>query len=247
MPKNGRFAGVTRDGLAACLLSALTGCAGEPEASETEVQQGRALFESGALSDSSLNVYACSTCHEAEPTGSSRIFPGAALAGATLRGSYWGGQENDLLRSLDACRNYFMYAAEPLDPESAEGRSLYAFLVSLAPGNSEAVPFSVVGAIEPLPRGDAVRGAELFDRACKTCHGTLHEGAGALHRVPPLPEATLLDHADYAPREQRLVFIEKVRHGAFLGYGGSMAPFSREALGDPELSDILEALGVLGE
>jgi thiosulfate dehydrogenase len=43
------------------------------------------------------------------------------------------------------------------------------------------------------------------------------------------------------------VFIEKVRHGGFLGYGGDMPPYSLEVLPDATVSDLLEALGVLGQ
>jgi thiosulfate dehydrogenase len=232
-------------GLAASLALA---CGDSAEQAQSAVARGRALFESGELGDAGLNLYKCSTCHEAEPGESGRILPGAALAGVTERPWFWGGQENDLLRALEACRTYFMYASEPLAPESAEGRALYAYLASLGPGNPEPVPFSIVLPIGPLPRGDAQRGAVLFASACANCHGTPTAGAGALsRRIPTLPDATLEDHADYEPGELRLVFIEKVRHGGFLGYGGAMAPFSSEVLGDPELSDILEALGVLGE
>jgi thiosulfate dehydrogenase len=45
---------------------------------------------------------------------------------------------------------------------------------------------------------------------------------------------------------QRLIFTEKIRHGLFLGYGGTMPPFSSQLLSDAEVSDLLEALGVLG-
>jgi len=62
-----------------------------------------------------------------------------------------------------------------------------------------------------------------------------------------LPEDTLAEHAGYSLRSQRLVFIEKIRHGLFLGYGGDMPPFSKEQLSDAEISDVLEALGVFGE
>jgi thiosulfate dehydrogenase len=110
------------------------------------------------------------------------------------------------------------------------------------------VPFTVVQTVGPLPRGDAERGAELFERACSGCHGALGDGAGALSpRVPVLPDATLADHADYTPADVRLVFVEKVRHGGFFGYGGVMPPFSLEVLSDAELSDVLEALGAFGE
>jgi thiosulfate dehydrogenase len=67
--------------------------------------------------------------------------------------------------------------------------------------------------------------------------------------VPILPDDTLAAHAPpaYSPRTQRLVFIEKTRHGGFLNYGGEMPPFSLETLPDTDLSDILEALGVTGQ
>ena len=51
----------------------------------------------------------------------------------------------------------------------------------------------------------------------------------------------------YSERLIRLVFIEKVRHGPFLGYGGTMPPFSMETLSDEGLADLLEALAVTGE
>jgi thiosulfate dehydrogenase len=41
-----------------------------------------------------------------------------------------------------------------------------------------------------------------------------------------------------------LVFIEKVRHGGFLGYGGLMPPFSLEAMTDAELGALLSFLGL---
>ena len=73
----------------------------------------------------------------------------------------------------------------------------------------------------------------------------MHTGAGQLSAsIPILPDDTLAAHPPptYSPRLQRLVFIEKTRHGLFLGYGGDMPPFSLETLPDASLSDILEAL-----
>jgi thiosulfate dehydrogenase len=46
---------------------------------------------------------------------------------------------------------------------------------------------------------------------------------------------------------QRLIFIEKIRHGRFLGYGGEMPPFSSELLSDADVADVLEYLSILGE
>lgn len=230
------------------LGATLVACSDDAPAEEDRVAAGRALFESRNLSDSTLNRYSCKTCHDADTLDPTKKKPGAMLAGVTERPTFWGGQENDLLRSLNACRRYFMYASADLRADEPSAESLYAYLVSLEPGDPEPLPFSVVRTVEPLPRGDAASGEALFTQTCSQCHGTLHEGVGRLRAtVPVLPEDTIAEHLDYSVREQRLVFIEKTRHGLFLGYGGDMPPFSSEVLSDAELSDILEALGVLGE
>lgn len=234
--------------LAALLVTAGTFACSEEAPAEDRVARGQALFEGRGLSESTLNRYGCQTCHDADVADATKKKPGAALAGVTLRPTYWGGQENDLLRAINACRRYFMYASADLRATDPNAEALYAYLVSLEPGNAEPVPFSVVRTVENLPRGDAAAGQALFTLTCAQCHGTLHEGVGRLRNtVPVLPEDTLIEHLDYSPREQRLVFIEKTRHGLFLGYGGDMPPFSTEMLTNGELSDILEALGVTGE
>jgi thiosulfate dehydrogenase len=223
----------------------LVGCSAD---AASAVEQGRQLFESKTeLSPSKLNAYACSTCHRPTPTLGARM-PGAALAGVTLRPSFWGGQENDLLRSINACRNYFMLANVPLDPREEKAEALYAYLQSLEPGDSEPVHFSIVENIEDVPRGDVTSGAQLYASACSSCHGAPHSGVGRLgDRVSVLPEDTLTEHAQYSPSVQRLIFIEKIRHGRFLGYGGEMPPFSSELLSDAEVADVLEYLSILGE
>jgi thiosulfate dehydrogenase len=214
----------------------------------TPVERGRELFVSRELSPSQLNNYSCAVCHLSQPIENPFIRPGATLAGATERPSFWGGQENDLLRSINACRSYFMVAPEPLTPDQADAQALYAFLESLEPGDPNPVPFTIVREIEPIPRGDLARGTLLYTQACGYCHGAMHTGVGRLSdRVPVLPEDTVAEHFDYTPRVLRLVFIEKVRHGLFLGYGGDMPPFSTEVLSDQDLSDILEALEIYGE
>ncbi|HET9955092.1 MAG TPA: c-type cytochrome, partial [Polyangiaceae bacterium] len=218
--------------------------------------RGALLFDDPQLSRSSSNRYACSTCHdtEASPSGSpgttaSKLRkPGAPLAGVTQRASYWNGQENDLLRAMDACLFYFMGSSEKLDPTEPGARALYAYLESLEPGNAAPVPFSLVRNVEDVPRGDASAGGTLFELSCAGCHGTLHDGQGRLtERAPILPEQTLAEHQGYSARLLRLVFIEKTRHGAFFGYGGTMPPFSKEVLSDAELGSILEYLELRGE
>src|SRR5690349_12297847 len=89
--------------LCGCLLSA---CSEAQE--QNAVEQGRQLFESKALSQSGLNDYSCATCHDTVPGTPPSKKSGGALSGVTLRTRFWGGQEADLLGSVNACRNYFM-------------------------------------------------------------------------------------------------------------------------------------------
>ena len=227
-----------------CELLAACGSSSEP----SEAERGRGLFESKALSSSTLNDFTCQTCHDARATVPASKKPGAALAGVTARALFWGGQENELLRAVNDCRNYFMVDSRPLAATDADARSLYAYLESLGPGDGTSRAFTVVTDIDALPRGNAGPGFFLFAEACSSCHGVMHSGTGRLSaRVPILPEDTLRAHTDYTPRVQRLIFTEKIRHGLFLGYSGVMPPFSAELVSDQDVSDLLEALGVSGE
>lgn len=233
--------------LAASCCALACGAHAEPRGGD--VARGQELVESKALSPSSLNLFTCATCHDTTP-GQSAKKAGAALAGATLRPSFWGAQEDDLLRAVDDCRTEFMLATEPLERTSADASALYAYLLSLEPGDASPQPFTVVREIDDVPRGDAQHGALVYAQACGPCHGAMHDGDGRLGDIlPVLPEDTLAAHPApaYSARTQRLVFIEKTRHGVFLNYGGEMPPFSLEVLSDAEVSDLLEALGVLGE
>ncbi|HYQ15629.1 MAG TPA: c-type cytochrome [Polyangiaceae bacterium] len=235
-------------GLLGCAL--LGGC-GSSETSA--VEQGQKLFETKALSPSTLNDYSCVSCHDVQASNPPSEKPGAPLAGAYLRPSFWGGQEVDLLRAVNACRNYFMAASQPLTAEDRDARALYAYLESL-PSNGDAEaeqPFTIVNPITRLTNvtGDAGRGIVLYTQACSTCHGEMHDGRGRLStRVPILPEDTFNEptHVNFSANDFRLTFIEKMRHGLFLDYGGVMPPFSAETLSDQDVSDLLQALGVLG-
>jgi len=228
------------------LCGALGACGSTSEPSA--VDRGRQLLDSATLSASNLNDYVCSTCHDvdANPTPSRKT--GGALAGVTLRPSFWGGQEGDLLGAINACRDHFMGDNQPLAASDEQARALYAYLQSLEPGDARPISMTIVTTIDPLPRGDAERGRDLYAQACMYCHGSMHDGrARSSDRVPILPEDTIAEHAQYSARVQRLVFIEKIRHGLFLGYGGVMPPFSIEVLSDAEVSDVLEGLGAIGE
>jgi thiosulfate dehydrogenase len=235
--------------IAPCWLALLAACSSSSEEKRSAAERGQQLFESKALSPSRLNDYTCATCHDLTASEPASKKTGAPLSGVTRRPRFWGGQEVELLRAVNACRTYFMSASEPLDPRERDAEDLYAYLESLEPGDDREQPFTVVTTIGPdaLPPGDAYNGGIVYVMACQSCHGAMHTGAGRLsERVPVLPEDTLAKHPapDYSPRSQHLVFNEKIRHGVFLGYGGTMPPLSAERLSDTEVSDVLQALGV---
>jgi thiosulfate dehydrogenase len=221
--------------LAVCLM---LGCSGGAEAEHVTAQErGRELFHDGSTSATKAS---CASCH---PLGSEadRIYPGADLRGVSSRSSFWGGQENDLLQAVNACRTLFQ-GLSALEPSTREAADLYAFLESLT-GSPDPVPFTVVNSVLDLDPGDAERGRSTYAAACQPCHGEANAGAGHLSAViPVLPDDALAKHLSYSALEQRLVFVEKARHGRFFGYGGFMPPFSLEALPDRELADLLSAL-----
>jgi thiosulfate dehydrogenase len=238
--------------LATALFSALS-CTSEPATKVvqgTAVEHGEALFHDSSLSKSSLNKYSCATCHEATSGEAGQtILPGASLAGVLKRPSYWGGQELDLLPAINHCLYYFMLKDDQWTADDSDARAMYAYLESLPDdgGAAQAAPFTTVYTIADAPDGDAKKGEAIFGRACVSCHGPAHTGMGRLvQRAPVLPEQTLDEHPldKYTAQDRRLVFIEKIRHGGFIGYGGQMPPFSSEKLSEQDLSDLLAFFGL---
>ena len=230
-------AAFTAFAVSACLSSSSTDT---PHGSA--VDHGRALFADPKASPSQSNTFACATCHRGEQATTS-IQPGAPLGGVTARRSFWGGQRLDLLESVNDCRTFFMDARAPWTRDDEDARAMYAYLSQLPPTSTEPARFTVVSP-SALPPGDAKRGAIAYDLACKTCHGTAHDGAGRLATfIPSLPDEVVREHSSLAPADLRLVFIGKARMGAFRG-GGSMPPFSREVLVDEDLAGILAYFGL---
>ena len=218
----------------------ICGCSGEADiVHESAEERGEKLFTTEVAG------FSCATCHAPGSTSPQvRYLPGAPLAGVTTRQSFWGGQEDDLLRAVNNCRTSFQNARTPLAATEASAADLYAFLDSLA-GSSEPVPFTVVTSVSDLPEGDGARGQKVFGSACARCHGELVTGKGRSDdEVPALPDEVLEEHRHFSKADRRLIFVEKVRHGGFLGYSGRMPPFSLEALSDEQLSDVLSALRV---
>lgn len=217
-------------------------------APEDQVARGAALARSPSVSDSRYNAYACTTCHaERADDAGARIFPGAALQGATRRPSWWGGNALDLDVAVNHCVQRFM-RGRPLDPAGDTAQALRAWLHALPATDATAasVPFVVAPETHDLAPGDSARGAALYERACSVCHGAKHTGEG---RISPLasviPDETLAAHwSTYGPACTRGVFIEKVRHGVFFGLSGTMPPFTTDRLSDAQLADILAYLEV---
>lgn len=237
------------------VLGLLVAACGEAEPKVIQgsaVDHGKALFSDPTITGTSANTFSCATCHATarpETSGNGPLLTGAPLAGVTRRPSYWGGTEVELLRSINACLYYFMLSSAPFSADDERTEALYAYLDTLPSDTTdeEAFPFTVVTQIGPVPAGDAARGKPIYERACQTCHGAAKTGAGRITtRAPILPDQTLAEHplGTYTEEQRRLVFVEKTRHGGFLGYGGEMPPFSKELLSDQEIGDMLVFLGV---
>lgn len=228
----------------AVALAALvaSGCTGEISG----VERGEELFTSPSLSPSSLNVFACATCHSVEPGDTvSGGLPGYRLSGVPSRPTYWGGDYDLLREAVNACLVFFM-KGEPLDPDSDDFHALYEYLLSLGDlgGPTEALPFTVVENIVDVPRGDRSAGEAVYMRSCQFCHGDAHtSGAGSILRIPvPLPGIVETYPSLFPGVDPSLVIIEKVRHGRFFSIGGEMPLFSLEALSDDELGALLSYL-----
>lgn len=198
---------------------------------------GAALFSDPQLSGSAINVHACSTCH-AMTDGSPRLYPGFDLRGAVDRPSFWGGASPSLLDATNACLVFFM-RGQPLERDDRRGRALYEYLASANEGVMEPLPMTIVENVATVPRGDANRGRDVWDAACRECHGDVATGAG---RLSPFASKVPDDSASFAAESGfpiELVIVEKVRHGGFFGVGGTMPPFALEALSDEDLGALL--------
>lgn len=232
---------MTRTGLLLVSL-VVAACGGTDDVVRGAPERGKALFESPSSSRNTANVHSCATCHTTSSLDTRRL-AGATLAGVVARPSFWGGAQRDLLGSTNDCLRYFMLDATGMTADEARAKDLYAYLESLPQEVPGAVPFTVVGDILDLPGGDAARGAGSYAALCSSCHGKATTGEGRIVGAARLPDDTRAEHLIEGPEGLRKIVIEKVRHGAFLGYSGRMPPFSAEVLSDAELADIVAVLG----
>jgi thiosulfate dehydrogenase len=227
--------------IALALCAALARCAPSPAPADSALRDP-------AISRSRFNTYTCATCHALDgASAEDRIFAGAPLPGALSRPTFWGGAVRDVRAATDECFRKFMRGA-PLDREpEAAARLLAALraLPELGPRSREAQPFTVVYETSPPAAGDAARGAIVYDSACRACHGAAHTGEGQTG-AGVLPEDTEARHRaedGYTIETLRHTIVHKARMGSYNGFAGTMPPFSREALSDADLADIVTFLG----
>lgn len=208
-------------------------------------QRGRQLFWSPSLSSSRFNEYSCATCHRATPDDRpDAVLPGALMAGVTARTTFWGGAVSSLEDAVGLCFEKFMRGGR-FDVTQSYAVDLYAFLLSLerAPGAvTTAVPFTIPRSTQPPGPGDRTRGQRVYERACAVCHGALRQSERPISYATMIPEDTEREHTaaqGYTLETLRQVFVEKARHGSFLGFAGTMPPFSTELLSDQDLADMV--------
>jgi thiosulfate dehydrogenase len=204
------------------------------------VEVGRQLFSDPRLSRSEFNAVSCATCHDdGTDEAEARLLPGATLVDSVFRPSWWGGAAPTLKDAVDHCLVFFM-REQPLVPTAPASRALYEYLLSISPSASApAVPLTVVENITDLPRGDPRRGERVYAAACASCHGAAFTGdgrAGDLFSVVPDDSVAFAADSGFP---LSVVIVEKVRHGAFFGIGGTMPPFSVESLSDDDLGALL--------
>lgn len=228
------------------LALALAACGSGTEPT-TAREHGARLFSDPGLADSRFNSFSCATCHattQAPPPG--LLSSGYTLFDTAVRPSWWGGYEARLIDAVNFCFVSFMRGVAPLQPEEDRAKALYEYLASISPSPAaEALPLTIVQDIRDVPRGDPGRGELVYAGACRVCHGALHTGEGQLTPLAViLPEyfSTYPDQFPDVPAAE--VVIEKIRHGQFFRVGGTMPPYSLEALGDDDLGALLSYLGI---
>ncbi|HEY1099833.1 MAG TPA: c-type cytochrome [Myxococcota bacterium] len=211
--------------------------------SNDAVDVGQTLFADPRFSDDDFNAFSCATCHaDGSDDAVELIRPGHSLVDTVQRPSWWGGHTVSLKDAVDDCLFFFM-RDQPMDPNEAKSRALYEYLRSISSTSPQpALPLSIVENVTTVPRGDPGRGERVYAAACATCHGDKSTGAGRLTELASIVPDDSVDFAASSGFSLETVIIEKVRHGAFFAIGGTMPPFSREALSDEDLGALIAYL-----
>jgi thiosulfate dehydrogenase len=216
-------------------LLAASACAPTPA-----VDVGRALFGDPRLSASAFNTVSCATCHDdGRGEAEERLLAGHPVTNAVFRPSWWGGAAPSLKDAVDNCLVFFM-REQPMDPTAPGSRALYEYLLSISPERpATALPLTVVENVADLPRGNPVRGERVYQAACADCHGSAFTGDGRMSELVSIVPDDSIGFAEQSGFPLTTVIVEKVRHGPFFGVGGTMPPFSVEALSDEDLGALL--------
>ncbi len=223
----------------ALALLCVTACTPTPE------QYGEQLFFDPAFSASEVNTWSCATCHATTPDDK-RTLSGGSLLEAAARPNYWGGNSLRMIDAASFCYVNFMRGVRTFEEDATCERALYSFLASKTKStNAPAVPFTIVRQVADVPRGDSARGAQVYKAACQDCHGEVSTGAGRnTQRASILPNVKSEYAVIFPGIPPSLVFVEKIRHGQFLGVGGNMPLFSKETISDADLGALLSYLGL---
>jgi thiosulfate dehydrogenase len=213
---------------------------------ESAVEYGRALFDDPSVSTAESNAFRCATCHETSATPT-KLLPGYTLHNVTVRPTWWGGFETNLLDAINQCVVQFM-RGRALAATDEKARALHVYLDTLSPdATAPALPITIVQNIKDVPSGDAAVGKMIYDQACGNCHGAPHTGAGRISSAASkIPDDTLASFGTDPQKGARPVTIEKVRHGKFFNIGGNMPPYSLEAFTDEQLGGVLAYLEMFG-
>jgi thiosulfate dehydrogenase len=217
----------------ACALALAIGCGPVPAR-----EIGAQLFADPRLSTAESNAASCQTCHSTSDDDD-RLVSGRSLVDAARRERFWGGSVTSLLDATNACMTFFMRGAA-LEREAPASRALYEYLLSIAGEDAQpARTLTIVENVGTVGRGDPARGQEVWDRACRECHGDPHTGAGRLSETASVVPEASQEFAEQSGFSLEAVLVEKIRHGGFFGVGGVMPPFSAEALSDTDLSALI--------
>src|SRR5262249_5495255 len=158
------------------------------------------------------------------------------------RPSWWSGDKTTLLDAMNYCLVEFMGGAS-LDATDPRARELFEYLESVSPdATAPALKYTVVKNIEELDQykftATAVRGRDVYSRACRGCHGEPHSGDDRVGgKTTIIPEDTIngpvcnpkMNPSVTDPLScARTVVVEKVRHGKFFNIGGTMPLYYAE-------------------
>jgi polyisoprenoid-binding protein YceI/cytochrome c5 len=178
------------------------------------------------------NKLTCAHCHSRSDERAGLVqADGYARAAHTLfnsaqRPKFWNGFASDCGKAADICQKLFMQGAGLTESQRT---SLVAFMEAISPDPSPELDYRTLyrtyeSAIRDPSGGDPVRGKELADKYCMTCH--LDGRVGPVW-APGLYEAEWV--------------VKRVRR--IEGHGNRvMPPFSIERLPDSDLRDIVTFL-----